>query len=111
MARGSSAPSPNISPFADPENQAWATFADSFNGTLNRGNNIDDGGPNMYIQGPYDFTHYGTEDYSSGAEATLVKCSGQRDTSCSAGNGQYSVTPGHFYSFGVELGAVGCASL
>lgn len=26
-------------------NQAWATFANSFNGTMNRGNNFDDGVP------------------------------------------------------------------
>ncbi|KAJ5092880.1 hypothetical protein N7456_008741 [Penicillium angulare] len=92
-------------------NSDWATYAGSFNGTLNRGNNVDDGVPNMYIQFPYDFVHYGTEYYSSGTEMTCVKCSGERDTSCSAGNGQYSVTPGHFSSFGVELGAAGCGSL
>ncbi|KAJ5645018.1 hypothetical protein N7507_011029 [Penicillium longicatenatum] len=92
-------------------NQAWATFANSFNGTLNRGNNIDDGVPNMYVQAPYNFVHYGTEYYSSGYQASVVKCSGERDLACSAGNGQYSVTPGHFYSFGVGLGYAGCFSL
>ncbi|KAJ5647997.1 lipase [Penicillium lividum] len=92
-------------------NQAWATFAGSFNGTLNRGNNYDDGVPNMYIQTPYDFVHYGTEYYSYGTQATCVKCSGERDTSCSAGNGQYSVTAGHFSSFGIALGYAGCSAL
>ncbi|KAJ5539747.1 lipase [Penicillium frequentans] len=92
-------------------NQAWADFANSFNGTMNRGNNIDDGVPNMYIEAPYDFIHYGTEYYSSGTQATVVKCSGERDTSCSAGNGQYGVTAGHFSSFGVEMGYAGCSSL
>ncbi|KAJ5760506.1 lipase [Penicillium odoratum] len=99
-------------------NQAWVTFAESFNGTLNRGNNYDDGVPNMYIQTPYEFVHFGTvsrtslnEYYSYGTQATCVKCSGERDTSCSAGNGQYSVTPGHFSSFGIALGYAGCSAL
>ncbi|KAJ5711099.1 hypothetical protein N7488_005255 [Penicillium malachiteum] len=91
--------------------QAWADWAASFNGTLNRGNNEDDGVPNMYIEAPYDFVHYGTEYYSYGTEITCLECTGERDSSCSAGNGQYGVTAGHFYSFGVEMGATGCATL
>ncbi|KAJ5613817.1 hypothetical protein N7528_007471 [Penicillium herquei] len=91
--------------------QAWATWAGSFNGTLNRGNNEDDGVPNMYIEAPYDYVHYGTEYYSYGTEITCLECTGERDLSCSAGNGQYGVTAGHFYSFGVEMGAAGCATL
>ncbi|KAJ5738591.1 hypothetical protein N7493_001746 [Penicillium malachiteum] len=92
-------------------NQAWATWASSFNGTMNRGNNEDDGVPNMYIELPYDFVHYGTEYYSYGTEITCLKCTGERDLSCSAGNSQYGVTAGHFYSFGVEMGAAGCSTL
>ncbi|KAJ6115593.1 hypothetical protein N7523_006010 [Penicillium sp. IBT 18751x] len=91
-------------------NAAWASFAGSLNGTLNRGNNAADGVPNMYVNFPYNFVHYGTEYYSSGTAATCVKCSGERDTSCSAGNGMYGVTAGHFYSFGVGLGTAGCSS-
>ncbi|KAJ5625745.1 lipase [Penicillium lagena] len=41
-------------------NAAWANFGSSQNGTLNRGNNIDDGVPNMYVSAPYNFVHYGT---------------------------------------------------
>jgi hypothetical protein len=51
------------------------------------------------------------EIYSSGFQATTLKCSGQRDLSCSAGNGMYGVTAGHFQSFGITLGAAGCGSL
>jgi hypothetical protein len=84
----------------------------------------------MYVTAPYNFVHYGTvsfslrgirftglkflthqqEYYSSGTAATCVECSGERDTSCSAGNGMYGVTAGHFYSFGVGMGAAGCSS-
>ncbi|KAJ6033871.1 hypothetical protein N7499_010037 [Penicillium canescens] len=102
-------------------NEAWANFAGSqAKGTLYRGNNIGDGVPNMYVNIPYIFKHYGTslitaqssqEIYSSGFQATTLKCSGQRDLSCSAGNGMYGVTPGHFQSFGITLGAAGCGSL
>lgn len=49
------------------------------------------------------------EIYSYGTAATTTKCSGERDLSCSAGNGDYSVTLGHFFSFGVELGEAGCS--
>ncbi|KAJ5293724.1 hypothetical protein N7508_008545 [Penicillium antarcticum] len=93
-------------------NEAWANFAGSqAKATLYRGNNIGDGVPNMYVNIPYSFKHYGTEVYSSGFQATTLKCSGQRDLSCSAGNGMYGVTAGHFQSFGITLGAAGCGSL
>lgn len=48
------------------------------------------------------------EYYSSGLQITCVRCEGQRDRSCSAGNGMYGVTAGHFQSFGVAMGAAGC---
>ncbi|KAJ5155890.1 hypothetical protein N7492_008693, partial [Penicillium capsulatum] len=89
-------------------NEAWANFASSQNGTMNRGNNAADGVPNMYVTAPYNLVHYGTEYYSSGTKASCKKCDGQRDRSCSAGNGMYSVTAGHFQSFGVTLGGAGC---
>ncbi|OJJ47882.1 hypothetical protein ASPZODRAFT_151313 [Penicilliopsis zonata CBS 506.65] len=92
-------------------NQAFADFGSSINGTLNRGNNEGDGVPNMYISLPYDFVHYGTEYYSYGTAISNLKCSGERDLMCSAGNGLVGVTPGHFYSFGIAMGAAGCASL
>jgi len=89
-------------------NTIFANFGQSQAGALNRGNNALDGVPNMYVQAPYNFDHYGTEIYSSGTASTCVKCSGERDLSCSAGNGLYSVTIGHFDSFGIELGSAGC---
>ncbi|KAJ5818567.1 hypothetical protein N7474_004158 [Penicillium riverlandense] len=92
-------------------NAAWANFGSSQNGTLNRGNNVADGVPNMYVSVPYNFVHYGTEYYSYGTAATCLKCSGERDTQCSAGNGMVGVTAGHFSSFGVVMGAAGCGSL
>ncbi|GLA42169.1 hypothetical protein AnigIFM63309_010497 [Aspergillus niger] len=76
-------------------NEAFANFGASQNGTLNRGNNADDGVP---------------EYYSSGTQASTVKCSGERDTSCSAGNGQVGVTAGHFSNFGIAMGMAGCSS-
>ncbi|OQE07836.1 hypothetical protein PENVUL_c012G05935 [Penicillium vulpinum] len=92
-------------------NEAWATFASSQAGTLNRGNNIADGVPNMYVSALFNFKHYGTEYYSSGLKATCVKCEGQRDLACSAGNGMYSVTIGHFSSFGITMLTAGCGLL
>lgn len=47
------------------------------------------------------------EYYSSGSQDTCVKCQGERDSSCSAGNGQIGVTPGHTSSFGIQLEKVG----
>ncbi|RAH47513.1 putative alkaline lipase [Aspergillus brunneoviolaceus CBS 621.78] len=91
-------------------NSAFAEFGTSQNGTLNRGNNADDGVPNMYIMWPYDFVHYGTEYYSSGTQSSTVKCSGERDTQCSAGNGQLGVTAGHFSNFGIAMGMAGCSA-
>ncbi|OQE38498.1 hypothetical protein PENCOP_c008G04758 [Penicillium coprophilum] len=92
-------------------NEAWANFAGSQAGTLNRGNNIADGVPNMYVSGLFNFKHYGTEYYSSGLKLTCVKCEGQRDLACSAGNGMYSVTVGHFSSFGITMMGAGCGLL
>ncbi|KAJ5888609.1 hypothetical protein N7495_008650 [Penicillium taxi] len=89
-------------------NSVFAKWAGSLNGTLNRGNNADDGVPNLWTSAPFSLVHYGTEYYSSGTAASTIKCSGERDSQCSAGNGLLSVSAGHFYSFGVELGFVGC---
>ncbi|PYI33292.1 lipase [Aspergillus indologenus CBS 114.80] len=91
-------------------NSAFAEFGTSQNGTLNRGNNAGDGVPNMYIMWPYDFVHYGTEYYSSGTQSSTVKCSGERDTQCSAGNGMLGVTAGHFSNFGIAMGMAGCSA-
>ncbi|KAJ5227882.1 hypothetical protein N7489_008590 [Penicillium chrysogenum] len=92
-------------------NEAWANFAGSQPGTFNRGNNVLDGVPNMYSSGLVNFKHYGTEYYSSGSEASCVKCEGQRDRACSAGNGMYAVTIGHFSSFGITMLTAGCGGL
>ncbi|PYH80545.1 lipase [Aspergillus uvarum CBS 121591] len=91
-------------------NSAFAEFGTSQNGTLNRGNNAGDGVPNMYIMWPYDFVHYGTEYYSSGTQSSTVKCSGERDTQCSAGNGMLGVTAGHFSNFAISMGMAGCSA-
>ncbi|OJJ45159.1 hypothetical protein ASPZODRAFT_18065 [Penicilliopsis zonata CBS 506.65] len=92
-------------------NSEFAAFGTSISGTLKRGNNELDGVPNMYVSAPEDFVHYGTEYYSYGTEATCLLCSGERDTSCSAGNGLVGVTIGHFSSFGIEMGYAGCTTL
>ncbi|CAG8908420.1 unnamed protein product [Penicillium egyptiacum] len=92
-------------------NEAWANFASSQPGTLNRGNNVLDGVPNMYVSGLVNFKHYGTEYYSNGSEASCVKCEGQRDRDCSAGNGIYSVNVGHISSFGITMLTAGCGWL
>ncbi|MCJ1331821.1 hypothetical protein MMC10_008513 [Thelotrema lepadinum] len=86
-------------------NSVFANFGTSQSGLLRRGNNAADGVPNMYPQ----FQHYGTEFYGSGTAASTVKCSGERDLQCSAGNGAFSVTVGHFFSYGIEEGAAGCS--
>ena len=85
-------------------NSIFANFGSSQNGLLRRGNNANDGVPNMYPQ----FTHYGTEFFGYGTAATTLQCSGERDPQCSAGDGQFTVSPGHFQSFGITLGAAGC---
>ena len=68
------------------------------------GNNAADGVPNMYLQ----FTHYGTEFFGYGTAATTLECAGERDWQCSAGDGQVTVSAGHFQSFGITLGAAAC---
>lgn len=133
-------------------NEAWANFAGSQPGTLNRGNNILDGVPVSHgwtwdailkwltiqhrtctladlstsstmepwviLLSPFHTNVQSLTDhdnaqeyYSSGTEATTVKCDGQRDRSCSAGNGMYAVTVGHFSSFGVVMLTAGCGLL
>ncbi|KAJ5211220.1 Lipase class 3 [Penicillium cf. griseofulvum] len=92
-------------------NEAWANWAGSLPGTLIRGNNVADGVPNMYVSGLFNFKHYGTEYYSEGLRLTCRKCEGQRDNTCSAGNLMWSVTPGHFQSFGVIMMGAGCGLL
>ncbi|KAJ9221488.1 hypothetical protein DTO271D3_810 [Paecilomyces variotii] len=90
-------------------NQAFAEFGGSINGTLRRGNNLDDGVPNMYVSWPFDMVHYGTEFYSSGNADTTLLCLGERDDACSAGNGEWGPTlPGHIDSFGITMLLAGC---
>ncbi|KAF2229659.1 lipase, partial [Viridothelium virens] len=85
-------------------NDIFANFGSSQQGELRRGNNVDDGVPNTYPQ----FTHYGIEFYGNGTLASTVQCEGETDSQCSAGNGLTYITPGHFFSFGIELGTTGC---
>ncbi|KAI9689671.1 MAG: hypothetical protein M1820_010100 [Bogoriella megaspora] len=85
-------------------NDVFANFGSSQDGELRRGNNLDDGVPNTYPQ----YIHYGIEFYGSGTLTSTVQCEGETDAQCSAGNGQSGITPGHFFSYGVELGATGC---
>ncbi|CAK46909.1 hypothetical protein AnigIFM59636_001486 [Aspergillus niger] len=91
-------------------NEAFANFGASQNGTLNRGNNADDGVPRCFRTctscGPGTLFTMAP----SGTQASTVKCSGERDTSCSAGNGQVGVTAGHFSNFGIAMGMAGCSS-
>lgn len=62
----------------------------------------------MYLQNK----HYGTEYYGAGTAALTVKCKGERDLLCSAGDGQITVTiPGHIQSFGIPLALIGCCKL
>ncbi|OJJ95201.1 hypothetical protein ASPACDRAFT_36491 [Aspergillus aculeatus ATCC 16872] len=97
-------------------NSAFAEFGTSQNGTLNRGNNAGDGVPRMENA---DRAHrtctscglttlFTTE--RSGTQSSTVKCSGERDTQCSAGNGQLGVTAGHFSNFGIAMGMAGCSA-
>jgi len=88
-------------------NQAFANFGTSQAGTLNRGNNAGDGVPNMYAD---TFVHYGTEYYGAGTAATTVRCTGERDPACSAGDGAISVTPEHFSNQGVLMDLSGCGT-
>ncbi|GLA67031.1 hypothetical protein AtubIFM54640_010005 [Aspergillus tubingensis] len=91
-------------------NEDFANFGASQNGTLNRGNNADDGVPLSFRT----CTSCGLGTLFtmalSGTQASTVKCSGERDTSCSAGNGQVGVTAGHFSNFGISMGLAGCSS-
>ncbi|KAL1861188.1 hypothetical protein Plec18170_001703 [Paecilomyces lecythidis] len=113
-------------------NQAFADFGSSIKGTLRRGNNLNDGVPNMYVGWPFDMVHYGTvsaahppgiivetsplnkrslpqEIYSSGTAYTTVLCLGERDQACSAGDGEWGPTlPGHIDSFGITMLLAGC---
>ncbi|PWY71141.1 lipase [Aspergillus eucalypticola CBS 122712] len=91
-------------------NSAFANFGTSLNGTLNRGNNAGDGVPNLYVSAPTYFVHYGTEYYSSGTQSSTVKCVGERDTQCSAGDGQVGITLAHFSNFGVVMDEAGCST-
>ncbi|KAL9088907.1 MAG: hypothetical protein Q9165_005964 [Trypethelium subeluteriae] len=85
-------------------NDVFANFGSSQQGELRRGNNVADGVPNTYPQ----FTHYGIEFYGNGTLASTVQCEGETDPQCSAGNGLTYITPGHFFSYGIELGTTGC---
>ena len=85
-------------------NQALADFGAAQRGVLRRGNNKDDGVPNIYP----DFVHFGAEYYGNGTLASTVRCSGSYDQACSAGNGQTGITNSHSTSFGIRMGAAGC---
>ncbi|KAF2494349.1 A triacylglycerol lipase from penicillium expansum At 1.3 [Lophium mytilinum] len=80
-------------------NAEFAAFGDSQKGHLRRGNNLGDGVPNDNPQ----FTHYGVEFYGSGTAASTVKCTGELDRTCSAGNNATGITLGHLSSFGVNV--------
>ncbi|KAE8393889.1 Alpha/Beta hydrolase protein [Aspergillus alliaceus] len=88
-------------------NKEFADFGSSQPGTIMRGNNQGDGVPNMYVS-PQGFHHFGIEYYSSGAAVTTVKCEGERDSGCTAGDGMYGVTPQHVSSFGILEMTAGC---
>jgi len=118
-------------------NQAFADFRSSQNGTLNRENNammVFSEYPakstanivqNLCATIP-GFKHYGMlsslvpynkgagqamvsqEYYSSGTQDPCVKCQGERDDSCSAGNGKISIADGHHYNYGIHMGEVRC---
>ncbi|TLD18259.1 putative transporter [Venturia nashicola] len=86
---------------------------------VRRGTQHNDGVPNMYTtSSPLSklplasvLSHYGIEYYSNGSQPTTLRCEGERDKSCSAGNGATGPTPQHHYSFGVDMGpsgAMGC---
>ncbi|GAD97594.1 cytomegalovirus gH-receptor family protein, putative [Paecilomyces variotii No. 5] len=93
-------------------NQAFADFGSTIKGTLRRGNNLNDGVPNMYVDWPFDMVHYGTEIYSSGTADTTYLCLGERDEACSAGDGEWGPTiPGHIDSFGITMLLAGCGHM
>jgi hypothetical protein len=56
------------------------------------------------------YTHYGTEFYGAGTQATTKQCTGQRDRQCSAGNLQLTVSVGHFSNMGVSMIGGGCGA-
>jgi len=89
-------------------NAEFAAFGAEQNGLLRRGNNAGDGVPNQQPQ----FTHYGVEFYGSGTAATTLKCSGELDPTCSAGDNATTVDFDHLFSFGVDVlfdGYGGCS--
>jgi len=89
-------------------NAEFAAFGAAQKGLLRRGNNKGDGVPNQRPE----FTHYGVEFYGSGTAATTLKCSGELDPTCSAGNNQTTVNWDHLFSFGVSVitdGYGGCS--
>jgi Lipase (class 3) len=86
-------------------NSVWAGFAGS-QGTLRRGNNAGDGVPNMWLQ----FSHYGTEYYGPGIQGLTLKCSGERDLLCSAGDGWFTVDLQHISNSGVVMLLAGCGN-
>ena len=53
--------------------------------------------------------HFGVEFYGNGTLNTTVKCNGELDTACSAGNGQKGITPQHLFNSGVKMGRAGCS--
>lgn len=85
---------------------------------VRRGTQNKDGVPNLYtkpttlavLPGP-GLQHYGIEFYTNGTLGTTIRCEGERDKVCSAGNGVTGPNPNHHYSFGVDMGpsgAMGC---
>ncbi|MCJ1242537.1 hypothetical protein MMC14_010546 [Varicellaria rhodocarpa] len=87
-------------------NSIFAAFGTAQGGLLRRGNNANDGVPNMYPS----YTHYGVEFFGSGTAPSTLQCSGQRDPACSAGDGQFTVSLGHFSSFGINMAFDGCGT-
>lgn len=85
-------------------NSAWADWASTM-GKLRRADNLGDGVPNMWANL---FEHYGTEFYGPGIANLTYVCNGERDTSCSAGDGWFTVNLQHTQNSGVPLALAGC---
>ena len=49
------------------------------------------------------------EFYGNGTAATTLKCDGERDPQCSAGDGAVGINTRHLMSFGVTVGFAGCS--
>jgi hypothetical protein len=56
------------------------------------------------------FSHYGTEYYGPGVQPLTLKCSGERDLLCSAGDGWFTVDLQHISNSGVTMLLAGCGN-